>query len=364
MSAGFVRSFALCALALAGCAQIISSLNKPSSPAQGSSLAQGSGPAQASASSRTSTALAPGQDGYQDPGAYDGPLAKKYAGKVVFSSAGIPYDGTDDHSVYATYTLGQPLYMRYWSAESLHNLMPTCSSPRVYPRVDVNGAAASAKSRTSLPSFGLFLIDETVLSTRLAQSLSGEVGRAFTSRLVYDPAGRETGGESAVREFNSEVVPLLHEGTNTLHILVEADCGAADEKDPVLAEGTIQVTVKPGAIAKYLAAYGPKLAPSPNRQNAKLAKEILAVMKKQPDWDNEELRYAQVISKDWQPVRNELGRLIAYQLEAAVLVHGRSDKGEQACRLFDVAYRRDPAGGDLYFAGTGDMHAFPCTAVH
>jgi hypothetical protein len=339
-----LRWFAVGALGLAGCAQMMSSLNKaPAKPKTG--------------------ALAAGDPGYVDPGAYDGPLAKKYAGKVVFSSAPIALDASDDKAVYASYTLGEPLYMRYWSEQSLHNLMPTCSTPRVYPRADVNGAAATAKSRTNLPSFGTYRIAESVLNGRMAQSLSGKVDLAFTTSLVYDPAEREVAGEAAVREFNSEIIPLLHEGTNTLHIVVEADCGAAEENDPVLAEGTIEVVVKPGAQAKYLAAYGPRLAPSPNPENAKLAKEILSVMKKQADWDNEELRFAQVISKDWQPVRNELGRLVAYQVEAALLVHGSSDHGDQACRLFDVAYRRDPAGGDLYFAGTGDSRPFPCTAV-
>jgi hypothetical protein len=61
---------------------------------------------------------------YIDPGPWSGPLAQKHAGKVVFSSSPIPYDGTDDSSMYTTYTLGEPLFIRMWSKDSPNNLRP------------------------------------------------------------------------------------------------------------------------------------------------------------------------------------------------------------------------------------------------
>ena len=153
----------------------------------------------------------------------------------------------------------------------------------------------------------------------------------------------------------------MHEGTNSLRILLTLDCGYADAKDPVEAEGTLQVEVKPGAKKAYLAKYGTQLTPSPHPENAKLVPQILKAMKAKPDWDNEDLLGARVVSEDWIPVRNQVtGALVAKAVEAVLVVHAKKEENPDVCRLFTMSYARDAAGGPLYYNGTGDPTPFPC----
>lgn len=39
----------------------------------------------------------------------------------------------------------------------------------------------------------------------------------------------------------------------------------------------------------------------------------------------------------------------------------RSETNPEACRTFDMAFRRDPAGGPLRFAGSTNPQPYPCS---
>jgi hypothetical protein len=304
--------------------------------------------------------LQPGQPGYVDPGPRLGPLHERYAGKVVFSGAPIPLDGDDDSSVYTTYPLGQPLYLRYWSATSPHNLLPRCNAPRIILRADVDGAHAGA-AITALPSFGDYELPRDDLMTYDASSLSNDLQLAFTTAIPYDPSAREEAGRAAVRQFNGRVIPQLADGTHQLRVLVTLDCGASSHDDPIVADGTVTVVVPAGGVTAYLREFGVQLAPSPHPANAALVPEILEAMRREPDWDNEELIGAQVTSPDWIPVRDEdTSVLIGKKVEAALIVRARKETHPEACRLFDMSYYRDVAGGPLRRWGTGSSTPFPC----
>ncbi len=302
------------------------------------------------------------------PGPWAGPMAEKHAGEVVFSSAPIPMDGKDDSAAYATYTLGDPLFMRFWSKDSPNNLQPCemrslsgdFAVRQVTLHADINGEGAS-KPIAELPSFDSYGLSEDDSAKRQMKGLSNELERAFTTPSTF--GGDRASRDDAVRNFNAYIVPKLHEGENTLRIVVALSCVTKPERT-VLAEGSIKVRVVPGAKEAYLAKYATKVPPSPHPENDRLARDIVAAMKKKPDWDSEVLVGASVTSEAWQPVRHpDTGVLIAQEIEALLFVRKRSEKDPENCRAFHMHYRRDPAGGTLYYSGTGSSTFVPCSAA-
>ncbi|MRG91508.1 hypothetical protein [Polyangium spumosum] len=341
-----VRFFLLVsALSLTGCVSLLAQIGGGSSDSGGASDKPKDAPA------------APGDGDYADPGAWEGPLHQKYAGKVVFSSKPIPKDGADDSSVYTAYTLGGPLYGRFWSKESPHNLMPKCSDPRHIMRVDVNGEHAG-KPPSQVPSFDLAKFSAN--KTRTMASLTGELEVPFTtaSTVTFTKADGDT---RAIRDFNALVVPKLKEGDNTVRVIVSLDCGASRDTDPLVAEGTLEVKVEPGAKKEYLTKYGAQLAPSQHPENTKLAPQIVKLVDDKPDWDNEVVLGARVISDQWEPVRNKItGVLTHHVIEAAVVVRLKKETDENACRVFPIGVTRDAAGGSIRWGGNGSGIPFPC----
>lgn len=312
--------------------------------------------------SKGDTPLNPGDSSYVNPGPWAGPLAQKHAGKVLFSSKPIAITDSDDSSLYSTYELGAPLYVRFFSKEAPINLLPKCTSPRAIYRVAVNGEFAG-KASTYITSIGHFEIGNDLMRIRGAHSLTTETSVALTTpsaeRKKYPEANE------MIEKFNAEVLPKLQEGNNTLRIVIDLDCGASNENNPIYAEGTLNITVKPGALAEYISRYGDApLEPSPNRENEKLVPEILEVMKTYTadGWSNENFLGARVLSRSWTPVRNELtGILTARSIDALVVVRAKNEKNPEACRLFTLTFTRDAAGGPLYYGGTAGSKKFLCS---
>jgi len=308
--------------------------------------------------SKSSGPLSAGDPGYVDPGPFEGPLDQKYTGKVVFSSKPIAVKDTDDSAVYAgSYKLGDPLFIRFFDKDSTHNLLPQCRSPRRVIRVDLNGEAAG-KPTGGIPGIGNYQVGHP--NNRGAGSITNEITTPMNTATTWT-AERETAANAVLRSFNSGIIASLHEGTNTLRVVLTADCGSGSFTDPVTAEGTLNIEVKPGAKKAYLAKFGTRLETSPNPQNAKLVPQIIKAMKAKPDWDNEDFLGARVTSEDWIPVRNDLtGVLVAQQVNAVLVVHAKKEQNPDVCRLFTMTYARDPAGGPLYYSGTGNPTPFPC----
>ena len=305
---------------------------------------------------------------YIDPGPWHGPLAQKHAGKVVFSSAPILFDGADDSSMYTTYTLGDPLFIRMWSKDSAHNLHPCAErsmatgaamGQTIVLKADVNNERAG-KPLHEWEGFGYYQNRDP--EKRIAMMLSNESDRAFTTRFDY-AAGKDEMGQIAVRAWNTDIIPKLREGKNTIRVVVGLSCMTKKELTPI-AEGTLEVNVPSGALATYLEKYAPRAPTSPHPDNEVISRDIIAAMKKLPDWDNEIFIGALVTSEDWLPVRNrETGVLVEYEIEALLYVRLKKEKDPNACRQFKMTYRRDAAGGPLYRAGTGTSYNFPCNVA-
>lgn len=289
-----------------------------------------------------------------DPGPWAGTLHKKYASKVVFSSRPIAMDAADDRAAYLRYSLGDPLYIRYWSSDSPRNLLPDCSTPRIIASAAVNGGKPDA--------FAFYDVDTEKLTERKMASLTNTLELAFTTATTYDPNETPEAGREAIRLFTANVIPKLRAGDNQLRVVVELDCGSATNKDPVLAEGTITITVKQGAVAAYLTKFGTRVAKSPFRGSRTLVSELAAALKKKSDWRNEQFIGAQIADADWTPIRHDIsGRVIAKQIDALVVVRADDARGSEECRMFRMSFRRDAAGGALYQYGTGDATPIACS---
>lgn len=324
------------AVAVSGCAALLGSGSKKGAPVE------------------------PGSEGYVDPGPWDGPVAQKHAGKVLFSSQAIALDASDDSSIYADYELGAPLFIRFFAKESPHNLLPGCTHPRAIFRSDVNGEHAG-KASAYMSSFGDIHIGEKLLRVRGAHSLTGNTRMPITTPVA---SVDDKDAADVISKFTSGIVTRLREGKNTIRIVVDLDCGASSDKNPLYAEGMLNVTVKPGGVAEYLAKFGPQVAASPHPENEKLVPEIIEIMKAMPDWSNEDVLGARVTSRDWNPVRNELtGVLIRKRIDAVVVVHAKKEPNAEACRIFTLGFERDVAGGPLMFGGVGGNKPIPCSSA-
>jgi len=278
----------------------------------------------------------------------------------VFSAK--PIDAkAESGEILSKYVLGDMLYARYWARESAHNLRRCSSKPRVILRADVNGEHAG-KSLASIDSFGLYEVgDESTLGMA---SLTNQLDVPLTKQVPFVMGSKASEDERVIREWNEEVIPKLVEGLNTVRVVVTLDCGSSGEEDPVVAEGTLQIAVLPGAKEDYMAKFGPQLPPSPHPENAKLAPQIVKVVDDLPDWNNEVILGARITSPDWIPVRHQAtGILTHYYVDAVVVVRQTKEKNLDVCRIFSIGIERDAAGGPLRWGGVGDNQHFSCASA-
>jgi hypothetical protein len=179
---------------------------------------------------------------YIDPGPWSGRWRRSTQEGGVLSSP-IPYDGADDSSMYTTYTLGEPLFIRMWSKDSPHNLR-SCAErsmasgaaigQTVQLKADVNNESAS-KPFHEWEGFGYY--QEGDPEERMSMTLSNETDFAFTTRIDY-AAGKEDMGKIVVRAWNTDIIPKLREGKNTIRVVVGLSCLQKKDITPV-AEGTL-----------------------------------------------------------------------------------------------------------------------------
>jgi hypothetical protein len=339
---------ALSTLAVCGCALLggVENLGSSGTAADGSA-----GPPK--------TTLAPGDEGYVDAGPWAGPLHQKYAGQVVFSSAPIANDAADDRSVVTTYTLGAPLYARYWSKDAAHNLKPCRGNSHAALRADVNGEHAG-KRATQIQSIGSYEIARP--NERGMASLTDELAVPLRKASTWTvDQTRASDGERVIRAWSTGIVPRLAPGDNTVRFLITLDCGTSTDEDPIFAEGTLQVLVPPGSKKEYLATYGLQLGLSPHPDNAKLAPEIVAVVDRSSDWDHQVILGARVVAPEWVPVRHKLTGIVTHHVVSAVVV-ARPDKETnlESCQLFYMNVERDAEGGPLRLGGVSPFIPFPC----
>ncbi len=273
-------------------------------------------------------------------------------------------NGTDDKAASNAITLGEPLYMQFWSEDSPYNLLPCRSTfgneaatRRADYWVDLNGAGAG-KPLTELVDLGGYPISDGAATQRHWHSISATPEHSFASAFMVGGAAQD----EAVRIFNNQIVPAMHEGANTLRVIVQIRC-ASEAKSRLFAEGTLTVNVPPGGVAAYMVTFADRLQPSTHPENAALLPQIIASVKRQREWQTNNIVAAAVISPTWEPVRNDdTGVLIGYDIGAIVIMHAASEPNATRCQAVDFTFRRDAAGGSLEFIGAGQSIDVACSA--
>ncbi|MCA9516748.1 MAG: hypothetical protein KC635_17525, partial [Myxococcales bacterium] len=197
---------------------------------------------------------------------------------------------------------------------------------------------------------------------------------ATTTRFVLDavafgdPAKGKVGWDDdneGIRAWNTLLVPRLAEGDNVVHVTVTGDCGLRDDgPSPVLAEGTLRVTVAPGAKAAYAKQYGPALPTAAHPESAAIVTGLSAAMAR--EWKDEDVVGGVVASEDWTLVRHRVsGAVLARDVTTVLVVHPKAGAHPDICRAYRVGAKqaRTASGwaSETTFAGVaGRPVEVPC----
>jgi len=181
------------------------------------------------------------------PITFDGPMAKKHAGKFIFSTKPIPLDAKTEDGFTTSFTLKDKIFMRFWGSDTPENLNTKCRRERrVSYKVSVNDGKTGY--------MGVVRVGKTVS----ALSPTGDAKRPLTTKTVFgDKVTQKT--HRFIREWNGYVIPRLKEGENKVKMWATIDCGYGQKTDPTIAEAEVKITVGKGDQAAYTKKFGPLL---------------------------------------------------------------------------------------------------------
>jgi hypothetical protein len=268
------------------------------------------------------TPLRPDEAGYTDPGAWAGPLAERFAGKVIFSAEPIGHADADAIGLYTTYALGKPLFIRFWMADSPRNFFPGCPKYALKTRAFIDGASVASLSSTTQR-------DET----------PGRIAQQISSTSLTGPIRRSEFASARAR-FGHWFVPHLKEGANTVKVEVELSCALSGHPGKaVVASGTVQMMTRPGQVYGYLVEQG-FVHPKPRGEGHTdeiLEKLRAALGRFRKTFDIAGLRVTSAL----KPARHvKTGILVGHRVDA--LMTERLPSG--LCRLVDLGFFKDAAG--------------------
>lgn len=293
-----------------------------------------------------------------DPGPYSGPMHEAHGGQVIFSSKSVTAAATSEDGFITHYKLGDPLFVRMWGKDSARNTNTKCRNDIRYSwRATVNGGGDTP--------FGVSALADDAASTRAAQALSGDAKVPVTTPTTID---RDDDAKfERVTRWNGDIIPQLVDGKNTIHVIVKVDCGAAMDEDPIIAEGTLEVEVAPGAAAAYAKAYGPFLPKARHPESKAIAAKLATFIAQK--WDNEDILGGVLTSPGWTVVRNEwTGASNNRWSDAYIVAHLKKEPLPNRCRAFKVtanqaAMDNNRFSPDVTMEGSGSPLGVPCAAA-
>jgi hypothetical protein len=272
-----------------------------------------------------------------------GPLGAKYSGQVVFHSKPIASQSANDSSIIHRYTLGEPLFARFWASNSPNNVRGENCGASVKVEAKVNGM------RVLLWNDDQFAAED--YDTLVTASLTDNDETPLTAPW--------TGSEKTQtqRNFQYAIVPALHDGTNQLEVRAYGGC-EADKRDTTLARGTLEIDAPPGSIDAALstiADYPRSKLAGQDEINAEVATQV------QDQWHDREVVGAALASDDWEPIREEAtGRLVAKQTYVEVFYHMKDEANPRVCEVQTYTVERDVAGGSLRVGHADAARYYPC----
>lgn len=293
--------------------------------------------------------------GWLDPGPWLGGAHEAHAGQVLFSTRPIAAAAAAATGVVTEAALGDALYVRFFGRDSLYNAVgPECSESWLSLGVSVNGGERTQIWATT---------PRAAAPTELA---AGELGSRYdvptTTATELDPDKTARDPERGVALWNGRIVPQLRDGVNDVHVVVTAVCRRRDEA-PVLAEGTLRLTVAPGARAKYAKRYGPKLPKATLRESKAVVAGLTKAVEK--EWPGREVVGGVVTSEDWIVGRDQVtGAPLKRSVATFLVVRERSEPNPAICRAYRVwAKQAKTQGGwarEIAYAGMDGSEEVSC----
>jgi hypothetical protein len=295
-----------------------------------------------------------------DPLPEDGPsspLHTEKVGKIVFTSdenaiqkgKEIPAKFKD------TFKISEPILYRAYYQHSMRNAF-RAQGIECRPN-DVDMLYLFEIDGTPLP--------KEVYSVRIE---SPEYERWVSSRSSSPLFGKVSQGElSLARGIMERLMPQLTAGTHKMTMRMSGRClKARGQPDLVtleapLASGDFTLEIGAKDLDKLTAQNGEKL-PQAGRTDAKLAKEMAAIVSSQ--WKDDQVLKAIIVDKDWTVTRAPLtGIPLRRGIKSAIVVKQQSGK----CVIFDVMFEQKANGsrgfGETLFGGVGNNTQIPCANV-
>ncbi len=285
---------------------------------------------------------------------YSGPMAKKHAGKFIFSKKPIPLDAKTEDGFTTSFSLMDTIYMRFWGKDTPENLNTKCRKKyRIVYRVSINGG-----KRLSL---GYDRVDK--LASALPPTSNPKI--PLTYKTTFGDKTQQN--LRFIRAWNGAVVPRLKVGDNSVKLWGTVDCGSAKKNDPTIAATKVTIKVKKGEQAKYTAKYGPLLPKSALKGGEKLMGKVVTMMTNK--WNNEHIIGGR-FTTDWWVTHHEVnGRALYRSAEVCVITRLKKETNPNACRLFVIAVKQLSKDGDKKFGknvvwgGVGRNWPISCSAV-
>ena len=295
-----------------------------------------------------------------DPGPWYGPLAEEYAGRVVFSSEYIPRDSDDDGTVIAEYRLGDPLAIRYWSADSPHNMLGTLEPAGFDPVVIYVATVGNATIELGRESLGLDNVRE-----RVAATIGGEVLTVPVPHIVG--IGSESVDLAVRRTFSDSVVSRLPAGPTIAEIEVfvateflEDDWSRTDERVALLARGSLPIVVTEASRTAYVAEFGSRLPAYRHREGVRLAQLIEELAISALEWQGGTILATAVWSPDWLQIRDEDTGVLTHEYVEAYFVAPRAGTAD-VCNAYLTRLQREVATNYHYLDFIFEIEMdFPC----
>lgn len=284
-----------------------------------------------------------------DPGDPGGPLGQEYLGRVIFSTEPIPYDGSDGSSIVESHALNGPLHARFWSADSIHNLVEGCiSRPTVRTLVSVND-------------------HDPIILVSFLPNPKQHFARAITEELSTSLATPTQVGDrkadKVVQRWNGRIVPLLDEGDNTVRIWLQTSCQGTETV--TVAEGSLNVKVTAAARAAYIKKNGPHLPRSSHPDAAVIVRGTKAMLTDR--WPKREVLSVTASEKSWNIKRHEVSGVPLYRHTTVVVIDREKDASSDICEAHFVSVRQEAVGSGFgkqinYNAiGIGGPHYVACS---
>ncbi|HEY3359374.1 MAG TPA: hypothetical protein VGQ83_39355 [Polyangia bacterium] len=284
------------------------------------------------------------------------PVHKERAGTIVFAPSAAAVTTPEKPAQFtSTFTAGQPIFFRAYLPRSLENSF-RAEGVECHTGDDVWRTYSMLVDGKPVGDGGEFYAEKMA-----PESFRKSTSIRFDQALNGQPDRTE---KSPHRAYNDVVLPALTPGSHKLTLSVGGRCMARNQRNAVvnlqtpMAKGDFTVTVSAADAAK-----GGVQLPKAGKKDAKLEKEMAAVMKAK--WTQDTILKVVIVDKDWtnEVLKTKKATVVTSRRIATKVAVKQGAK----CRLFEVVFKqpaqKNKKFGPTEYYSTGDTDELPCQNV-